>query len=189
MRSRNSFICSVSNWLLVWLLLLLPGCSGIFSGPSEYEQAQRVEQGFSDVISAAGGAASKEGRSMHGFEDAGWFIDLSNGTITDELISAIVEAAQADPVFDLNLSGSNITDDQLAALDEGKALQKVFILDLSNTAISDSGLDRVTNVHCLDELKLTGANATAAGAQRLGERKVAHEQTPDPFKTQPDVEI
>lgn len=187
--SRRSFSRPLTKLLIGCLLLVSSGCSGMFSGQSEYEQVKQVEQQFSDLIAEAGGTATKEGRAMHGFQAAGWMIDLSGSTVSGELIDAIIETAQKDPVFKLDLSKSTVTDDQLARLDSGKALQKTFVLDLSDTAITDAGLDQISNAHCIGELKLKGSRATEQAAKRLGERKVASPLTPKPLKTPPKIEI
>lgn len=175
---------------IVMLAILSAGCSGI-SSTSEYEQVKQVEASFADRIAAAGGTARKEGRSLviGKVEGTGWFIDLSGDTITDDLIDAIITAYQSNPVFELNLRGSTITNEQLAKLDAGKVLQKVFILDLCDTAITDGGLDKCENVHCLQELRLTGSKATLDGAKRLGERKVKHASTPKMFRTAPKLQL
>lgn len=182
-RPSRADVCAVCA------LLLLSGCSGVFSSPSEYEQAKQQEQSFADTIAAAGGTAKKEGRAKKGFQAAGWLIDLNGAQVTDELVDDIIEARKKEPIFQLDLSKSTITDDQLAKLDAGKVLQQCFVLDLSETAVTDSGLDQLKNVHCLEQLRLKGSQATAAGAKRLGQRKVSHPETPKPFKTPPKVEI
>jgi hypothetical protein len=145
--------------------------------------------GFAKMVADAGGKAARESRAMHGLQDEGWFIDLKNGKITDELIDAAVEAAAKDPVFQLELGGSNITDEQLGKLDKGKVLQKVFVLDLSNTGITDAGLDGLSNHYVIRDLKLKGSKATSAAAKRLGDRQMKSPETPAPFKKQPKVEI
>jgi len=170
--------------------LVISGCLG-GSSTSEFEQLQQVEQGFADEVAAAGGTAKKEGRSLvqGKFEGAGWFIDLSGDTISDDLVDTIIAARVSDPVFDLNLSGSTITDEQLAKFDAGKVLQQVFILNLSDTGITDAGLDKCENVHTLSEFNIRGSKITKEGAQRLGERKIKHASTPGPFKKQPKLEM
>jgi len=170
------------------LLILLTGCGG-YSGPSEYQQLKQKLDGFSGVIAAAGGTASKEGKTMYGFQAAGWLIDLTDAKITDELIAAITDVGQSDPVFQLNMSNSKITDDQLAKLDTGKALQKTVDLNLSNTAITDAGLDKLSNFYCITELNLKGSAATAAGAKRMGNKQISNSNTPAPFKKQPKLKI
>lgn len=171
-----------------WLTIsLMCGCG--YTGPSEYEKFKQKEQGFISLISAAGGSAVKEGKTMHGFQMTGWLIDLSNAEITDNVITKIIDVAQDDPVFQLNFSGSSLSDDQLADLDAGTVLQKTVDLNLSGTKITDAGLDRVSNLCCLTTLNLKGSTATAEGAKRLGARKIANPQTPPPFKKQPDLTI
>jgi hypothetical protein len=168
--------------------LLLSGCGG-YNGPSEYEKLKKKESGFANIIAAAGGTATKEGKAMYGMQMTGWLIDLTKADISDQVISQIIEVAQNDPVFLLKFSGTNITDDQLAELDDALVMQKTFELDLSDTGITDAGLDRVSNVHCLSKLNLKGSSATAEGAKRLGDRKIASPQTPGPFKKQPELTI
>ena len=160
-----------------------------YSGTSDYEKFKQKQQGFSDLISAAGGTASKEGKSMYGFQMTGWLIDLSGAEITEELITAVTDVAKRTPIFQLVLSKSTITDEQLAQLDAGKVLQKMVILDLSDTTITDAGLDKLSTFHCITELNLKGSQATKAAATRLGERQIAHPDTPRPFKKQPNVSI
>ena len=187
--SRSNTNCHSLSAILLFLSLALGVCGCGYSGPSEYEQYKQKLQGFSDLIVAAGGTASKEGKSMHGFKMTGWLINLSGATITDEIIDQLIFIAKEDPVFQLNFSKSKITDEQLAKLDAGKVLQKTYEMDLSETAITDAGLDRLSNIHILGELKLKGSGATAEGAKRLGERKIASPQTPAPFRTQPNLDI
>ncbi|MEZ6153785.1 MAG: hypothetical protein R3C09_27105 [Pirellulaceae bacterium] len=182
------FVRSISVSIFAGIVLLAAGCNS-YSGPSEYQQLKQQQQNFIDQIAAVGGTASKEGKTMFGFQMSGWLFDLSNAELTDQMIEALVEVGQQDPVFQLNLSNTNITDEQLAKLDAGKVLQKMVDLNLSNTAITDAGLDQLSNVHCLMDLNLKGTAATSAGAKRLGDRKIAHESTPAPFKKQPKVKI
>lgn len=169
-------------------MLLTAGCGG-YTGPSDYQKLKMQEQGFSGVIAAAGGTAKKEGGSMNGFQMTGWQIDLAGGEVTDEIIDAIIEVGQFDPVFLLNFSGTSITDDQLVKLDTNRILQKTIELDLSNTSITDAGLDRLSNYYCITKLNLKGSKATRAGAKRLGDRMIADPITPMPFKKQPQLEI
>lgn len=168
--------------------MFLCGCGG-YTGPSEYQKLKNKQQGFSDLIAAAGGTATKEGAAMHGFQMSGWKIDLSGGQVTDEIIDAIINVGQFDPVFLLNFSKTGITDEQLAKLDTNKVLQKTFELDLSETAISDAGLDKLTDYYCISKLNLKGSAATRAGAKRLGDRMIANPTTPLPFRKQPKLEI
>jgi hypothetical protein len=163
------------------------GCG--YSGPSEFRQLQQKLDSFADVIRSAGGEATKEGKSMHGYQMAGWLIDLSGATITDDLIDHIIVIGKSDPVFQLNLSNTNITDEQLAKLDSGNVLQKMVDLDLSNTTISNSGLEQLSNFYCLTTLNLKGSKATAAAAKRLGEKQISNKNTPAPFKKQPKLTI
>ena len=190
--SRSEFACpfvrSISVSMFAGIVVLAAGCNS-YSGPSEYEQFKQQQQSFIDQIAAAGGTASKESKSMFGFQMTGWMIDLTDAQLTDRMIDSLVEASKEDPVFQLNLSNTNITDEQLASLDVGKVLQKMVDLNLSNTAITDAGLDQLSNVHCLMDLNLKGTAATSAGAKRLGDRKIAHESTPAPFKKQPKLKI
>ncbi len=179
---------SISVLLLTGMLGHVSGCNS-YSGPSEYDKFKQSQQSFIDQIAAAGGTASKEGKSLHGFQMTGWLIDLTNAQLTDKMIDTLIEVAKEDPVFQLNLSKSNITNEQLAKLDAGKVLQKMVDLDLSNTAITDAGLDQLSNLHCLMDLNLKGTAATSAGAKRLGDRKISHVSTPAPFKKQPKVKI
>ena len=171
----------------ILILLLLSGCGGY--GPSEYQQLKQKLDGFSDVIKAAGGKATKEGKSLHGFQMAGWLIDLTNAKITDELIDHIIVIGKSDPVFQLNLSNSNITNEQLAKLDAGNVLQKTIDLNLSNTPINDAGLDKLSNFYCVTDLNLTGSAATAVGAKRMGSKQISNSNTPAPFKKQPKLKI
>lgn len=173
---------------LACVFFLLSGC-GSFSGTSEYDQAKQGQQGFADVIAAAGGTASREGKRMHGIEMTGWLVDLTGAEITDELIASIAEVAEKEAVFQLVLSKTNITDDQLGKLDNGNVFQKTVVLDLSGTAITDAGLDKMSNFHCITELNLKGSKATKAGATRLGKKQIANPGTPAPFRKQPKVEI
>lgn len=179
---------SVPVQTLVGIALFFAGCNS-YSGPSEYQQLKQKQQGFSELIAAAGGKASKEGKAMAGFQMAGWLIDLSNAKISDELIAALVDVGQSDPVFQLNLSNSQITDDQLSKLDAGKVLQKTVNLDLSNTSISDAGLDKLSNFYCITDLNLKGSKATSAGAKRMGSKQISNSNTPAPFKKQPKLKI
>lgn len=174
--------------LLLGSLPLLPGCGSSY-GKSEYQKFKESNQVFSDFVAKAGGKAVKEGKTMHGFQMTGWLIDLTGVKITEELIAQIVEVGSVDPVFQLNLSKSNITDEQLVELDAGKVLQKTFDLDLSDTSITDAGLDQLLDIHCLGTLNLKGTKATKDGATRLGQRKIDSPHTPQPFRTQPEVEI
>ena len=182
------FVRSISVLMFIGIVAHLAGCNR-YSGPSAYQRLKQQQQSFIDQIAAAGGKASKEGKAMFGFQLSGWLIDLSNAELTDEMIDSLVALSQEDPVFQLNLSNTNITDEQLAKLDAGKVLQKTVDLNLSNTAITDAGLDQLSNLHCLMDLNLKGTAATSAGAKRLGDRKIAHESTPAPFKKQPKVKI
>lgn len=166
----------------------LAGCGG-YSGTSEFEKFEKKNQSLSDVFTAAGGSAKREGKTLHGYQMAGWMIDLSKAEITDQLLDHMITIAKDDPVFQLNLSGSKITDDQLVKLDEGKVLQKTVDMDLSNTAITDAGLDKIANMYCITTLNLKGSKATMEGARRLGARKIANPTTPAPFKKQPEVKI
>lgn len=170
------------------VLVIFCGCDD-YSGPSDYEILKQQQNGFSGVIESAGGTAVKEGKSMFGFEMAGWLIDLSGSKITDDLITKIIEVGEMDPVFQLNFSGTDITNDQLARLDAGKVLQKTVILNLSNTAINDAGLDKLSNFYCISELNLKGSKATKAGAIRLGAKQIGNSNTPAPFKKQPKLNI
>lgn len=179
---------SISVRMFAGIVIFIAGCNS-YSGPSEYDKFKQNQQSFIEQIAAVGGTASKEGKTLHGFQMAGWLIDLSNAEIADQMIDSLIAVGQEDPVFQLNLSNSNITDEQLAKLDAGKVLQKMVDLNLSNTAITDAGLDQLSNVHCLMDLNLKGTAATSAGAKRLGDRKIAHESTPAPFKKQPKVKI
>ncbi|HUP78867.1 MAG TPA: hypothetical protein VM260_09950 [Pirellula sp.] len=167
--------------------LLFSGCG--YTGPSEYQQLKQKLDGFSEVVKAAGGNATKEGKSLHGFQMAGWLIDLSNAKITDELIDHIIVIGKTDPVFQLNLSNTKITNDQLAKLDAGNVLQKTVDLNLSNTPINDAGLDKLSNFYCVTDLNLTGSAATAAGAKRMGSKQISNANTPAPFKKQPKLKI
>ncbi|HIE99453.1 MAG TPA: hypothetical protein EYG03_10460 [Planctomycetes bacterium] len=169
--------------------LLLSGCGGSYSGTSDYEKFKQQEQGFSVDIEAAGGTATREGKSMYGIERSGWLVDLSGAEINDALITSLTDVAQKDAVFQLNLSNSKITDDQLAKLDAGKVFQKMVELNLSNTAITDAGLDKLSNFHCITDLNLKGSKATKAGATRLGKKQIANPDTPPPFKKQPKLTI
>ena len=169
------------------LILLLSGCG--YTGPSEYQQLKKKLDGFSDVIKAAGGTATKEGKSMYGMQMAGWLIDLTNAKINDELIDHIIVIGKTDPVFQLNLSNTKITNEQLAKLDAGNVLQKTVDLNLSNTPINDAGLDMLSNFYCVTELNLTGSAATAAGARRMGSKQISNSNTPAPFKKQPKLKI
>lgn len=173
---------------LIAVTFVFAGCSENY-GPSDYELLKQTQDGFSGVIAAAGGKAVKEGKAMHGFQMAGWLIDLSKAKITDELIAKIIEVGAMDPVFQLNFSDSDITNDQLAALDSGKVLQKTVDLNLANTAITDAGLDKLANFYCLTELNLTGSKATKQAATRLGAKQISNTNTPIPFKKQPNLKI
>ncbi|MEZ6059379.1 MAG: hypothetical protein R3C19_03350 [Planctomycetaceae bacterium] len=175
--------------LSILALPVMAGCGGSYYGPSEYELAKQKQQGFSDLIAEAGGTASKEGKRMFGFEMTGWLVDLSGAEISDDLIESITEVAAKDAVFQLVLSKSTITDDQLSQLADGGVFQKMVVLDVTETAVTDAGLDRLTDVHCITELKLKGSSATKAGAARLGSRQIANPDTPAPFKKQPKVDI
>ena len=170
------------------LAIILSGCGG-YNGPSEYDKLKQKEQGFAEIIAAAGGSAVKEGKAMHGFQMTGWSIDLANADINDTLVAKIIEVAQNDPVFQLNLSGSNITNEQLEELDSASVLQKTVDLNLSKTSITDAGLDTLHNLFCLTTLNLKESGATTAGAKRLGDRKIANPTTPAPFKKQPQLTI
>lgn len=170
------------------LAIILSGCGG-YNGPSEYDKLKQKEQGFAGIIAEAGGSAVKEGKAMHGFQMTGWSIDLANADINETLIAKIIEVAQNDPVFQLNFSGSNITNEQLEELDSGSVLQKTVDLNLSKTSITDAGLDTLNNLFCLTTLNLKESGATAAGAKRLGDRKIANPTTPAPFKKQPQLTI
>lgn len=183
---RNSSPAGTS--LVAIFLVVSSGC-GLMSGPSEYEKFKQRESTFEGLISNAGGSARKEGKSMYGFHMVGWMIDLSGATLSEKLITEMIEVAQNDPVFDLNLSNTSITDEQLAELDAGNVLQKTVILNLSQTPITDAGLDSLSNFYCLMSLNLKGSKATQEGARRMGEKKIANPQTPAPFKTQPKLEI
>ncbi len=193
MSLRNAPRCPLPRVMIVlpftFVLLLLSGCGGSYSGKSDYEKKKEKEQGFSGLIQAAGGTATKEGKRMKGFEMTGWLIDLSGAEITDELITSITEVAQKDAVFQLILSKSKITDSQLAKLDAGKVLQKTFDLNLSDTAITDAGLDKLSNFHCIETLNLKGSKATQAGATRLGKKQIASPETKKPFQKQPKVTL
>ena len=170
------------------VLLVNPGCGG-YTGGSQYAAVKGARDSFAGTIEAAGGSAEHKGQAAFGFQGSGWFIDLKGATITDDLLDAIIEAYEKDPVFQMDLSDSTITDAQLEKLDEGKVLQKLFELDLSGTSISDAGLDQLDHLHCITDLNLTGSQATAAGGKRLGERKIASPQTPKPLKTAPNITI
>lgn len=177
-----------AGFSLLGALLLAAGCSGAFSGKSQYEQMKEKERAFSDMIKEAGGSASNEGREMHGVQATGWFIDLSGATITDDLLDAMAqEVAAGNPVFELNLSNSTLTDDQLARLDADKVLQKVFNLNLSGTAVTDAGLDRLANHYVIHDLNVAGTQISDAAIKRLGDRQLAAEATPKPFRTRPQV--
>ncbi|MGE0374646.1 MAG: hypothetical protein AB7I48_02450 [Planctomycetaceae bacterium] len=186
-KSGRTMLRTLVGFSLVSVPLLLGGCSGAFSGKSDYEKMKDREKSFTDLIAAAGGTARIEGHERHGIQATGWFMDLSGATITDELLTALAEAAQAEPVFNLNLSKSTITDDQLARLDTDKILQKVFILNLSDTAITDAGLDRLANHYVISELNVAGTQVTDAAIQRLGDRQLASEMTPKAFRIRPKV--
>ena len=186
--SAHKAVRSMPGLKTIGVLILLSGCGG-YTGPSEYQQLKQKLDGFSGVITAAGGKATKEGKTLHGFEMAGWLIDLTNAKITDDLIDHIIVIGKSDPVFQLNLSNSNITNDQLAKLDAGNVLQKTVDLNLSNTAINDAGLDKLSNFYCVTDLNLTGSAATAAGARRMGSKQISNSNTPPPFKKQPKVKI
>ena len=176
----------------LWVLaaaLLFTGCSDFFEGESEYEQVQKRNQSFNGLLTEAGGSAVLKGEQVLGFQDAGWFIVLEGSTITDEIITAIIEANEKDPVFQIRLSKSTITNEQLEKLDEAKVLEKVFVMDLSDTEITDDGLDKLNHMHCISQLNLKGSRATADGANRLGQRKISSELTPAPLKKAPQVEI
>ena len=168
----------------------LSGCSGLFgSGESEYRQLQNQRKGMAEVIQEAGGSAILEAHTLHGFKAHGWMVDLSGAEMTDDIVETVLEMARHKPVLQLNLSGSTVTNEQLAQFDEGKVLQKVVILDLSDTAITDAGLDGLSNHYIIGELNLKGSQATAAAAERLGDRQIASPQTPQPFKKQPELKI
>ena len=177
----------IASCVCFCLSFVASGCGGY--GPSEYEQYKQKLQGFSEAVAAAGGSASKEGKTMHGFQMTGWLIDLSGAEITDDLIDQIIFVGKEDPVFQLNLSKSKITDEQLGKLDAGTVFTKVYDLDLSDTAITDAGLDKIQHVHILSELKLKRSGATAAGVKRLSERKIASPQTPQQFKQPPKTDL
>jgi len=181
--------CCRGPWWLLGVLLLLSGCSSFWDDTSDFERDRATAGSFSDVIAASGGSAELKGQNFLGFQDAGWNIDLSGATITDELITVIIEAYAKDPVFKLALGKSTITDGQLEKLDEAKVLQKVFVMDLSDTGISDAGLDKLDNMHCLTDLNLLGSKATADGGKRLGARKIASPDTPKLMKSRPKVKI
>jgi hypothetical protein len=168
--------------------ILFSGCGG-YSGPSEYRRLQQQLDSFSSVIEAAGGKATKEGKSMHGFQMAGWLIDLSNANVTDALIDHIIVVGKTDPVFQLNLSNTKITNEQLIKLDAGNVLQKMVDLDLSNTPIDDAGLDKLSNFYCLTKLNLKGTAATSAAAKRMGNKQIGNANTPAPFKKHPKLTI
>ncbi len=156
-------------------------------GSQRLLQKLKMQGRLSGVIAAAGGTAKKEGGSMNGFQMTGWQIDLGGGQVTDEIIDAIIEVGQFDPVFLLNFSGT-ITDERLAKLDANGILQKTIDLNLS-ASISDAGLDRLSNYYCITKLNLKGSKATRAGAKRLGDRMIANPITTMPFKKQPQLEI
>jgi hypothetical protein len=180
----------LQRWFLaIWVgsVCVMAGCGRM--GPTEYEVYKRRHDTFAEAIAAAGGKASREGKSMHGFTMMGWLINLSGANVTDELIDKIIAIAQRDAVFELNLSNTKITDAQLKRLDDGKVLQKTVSLNLENTAITDAGLDQLSNFCALTFLNLKGTKASKEGAQRMGERKIANPQTPPPFKKQPELEI
>lgn len=187
-QSRRPCSSFVTLTLASVLAIILSGCGG-YNGPSEYDKLKQKEQGFAGIIAAAGGSAVKEGKAMHGFQMTGWSIDLANADINETLIAKIIEVAQNDPVFQLNFSGSNITNEQLEELDSGSVLQKTVDLNLSKTSITDAGLDTLNNLFCLTTLNLKESGATAAGAKRLGDRKIANPTTPAPFKKQPQLTI
>lgn len=181
-------IFAVSQALPLILFIALSGCSGSY-GKSEYQQVKEQQQAFVELFAEAGGSGKREPRSMHGYHLDGWLIDLSGVEITDELIEAMIEIAQTDPIFQLNLSRSTITDEQLAQLDEGSVIQKCFDLDLSDTAVTDAGLDRLTNTYVIHDLKLKGTSVSKEAVQRLGDRQLAKEETPAPFKRRPKVDL
>jgi hypothetical protein len=189
--ASSSLLLRVCIPLLLAAALLIPGCSGMFSGASEYEQAKQVEDEFAAKIAAAGGSAVRKGGRRGGFEANGWIIDLSGDTVTDGLIDAIIAKVKEghNDVFELNFNGSTITNEQLAKLDEGTVLRKVFVLDLSNTGITDAGIDKLENVHVLEDLRVTGTKVSREAATRLGERKVKHPQTPKPFQVPPKITL
>jgi len=172
----------------VCLSIVTSGCGGYY-GPSDRELYEKRVKGFIDTVVAAGGTASKEGKSMGGFQMTGWLINLSGADTTDDLIEEIIFVGKQDPVFQLNLSKSKITDEQLGKLDAGTVFTKVYDLDLSDTAITDAGLDKIQHVHILSELKLKGSGATSAGVKRLSERKIASPQTPQQFKQPPKTDL
>jgi hypothetical protein len=167
----------------------LSGCGVFGSGKSDYEKFQETVAGIGDAIVDAGGAAVKEEKTILGFKVQGWTIDLSNGQVTDAVITKIIEASRSAPVLELSFANTELNDDQLAKLDAASVLVKTYKLDLSNTQITDKGLMRVKNAICLSVLNLKGTSATRDGAKRLADRKNANPLTPAPLKGQLELTI
>lgn len=183
----------LSRSLLVLLagmqLTFLAGCGGMSGGKSNAEQFADRQKALGNSLAGPSGKTALGERSLEGFKQTGWTIDLSGGTVTDATIDKIIEASRSSPVLDLNLSGTAVTDEQLGKLDKAGVFVKTVDLDLSDTKITDAGLDKIETAAVVMNLNIKGSSATQEGAKRLGDRKMKNPSTPPPFKKQPKVTI
>ncbi|MCA9158951.1 MAG: hypothetical protein KDA72_11520, partial [Planctomycetales bacterium] len=61
---------SISVLMFMGIVVHIAGCNS-YSGPSAYQQLKQQQQSFIDQIAAARGTASKEGKTMFGFQMSG----------------------------------------------------------------------------------------------------------------------
>jgi hypothetical protein len=160
--------------LLGLLLLAAWGCAK-GDGLSDYEREQKKQENAAAAIQAAGGTVTTKHYDFGpGKSGDGKVVDLHGAQITDAVFDNF---KLIRPVAELDLSGSTVTDDQLAKLNEPDAGTLLVRLDLSNTGISDAGLEKLTDLYVLLNLKLVGTKVTPAGVERFQQKRQENPKT------------
>src|SRR5262249_44110157 len=139
---------STSAVALSLLLLLTQACSK-GDGLSDYERTQKKSEDAREGIRAMGGSVEV----VHYPQGDGFGIKLSGAQISDDLFGYMKQLRR---VAELDLSRSSITDEQLSKLNEFEVGTLVVKLDLSHTAVTDAGLENLTALYVLRELKAVG---------------------------------
>jgi len=155
--------------VLLALLLAAAGCNK-GAGLSEVERAQKPKDDAKAAIERMGGVVTV----FHHRLGDGWSVNLSGAQISDELFDHLKTMGR---VADLDLSRSTVTDDQVARLGEPGVGNLITKLDLSHTAVTDSGLEKLTGLGVLAQLKLVGTKVTPQGAERFKSERDRHLNT------------
>jgi hypothetical protein len=146
--------------MAVFLLAVL-GCN---SAEEAYRQVKEQAKVQADAVTALRELGGKLEEKAYLRNHKAWTVDLSGITLSDQTLARL---KQIGHITELNLSKTNVTDAQMEIINDPEFSAVILKLDLSDTGITDAGLAKLTNLHALGDLKLTGTQVTAEGVERF----------------------